>query len=255
MTTAPHFYLHCAPQALFDAVGADVASFDTVARLYLDSAAATGARWQALAGGADVKALAALCHELRGTALLLGAVTLGAQLAGCEAAARAGHMPAPAALAAVARELGLIAEEMALAWVRLCSAGAAAPQTPPNVLVVDDDALNRELLSLQLRKSGCTVTQAPDGAAALAALGQQPYALVFMDLQMPVLDGYAASAAWRRLEAAQARRVCILGLSADGDDSGAAWRAAGMDAMLVKPLHPSTISALLAHWLGWRGLA
>jgi two-component system sensor histidine kinase/response regulator len=74
--------------------------------------------------------------------------------------------------------------------------------------------------------------------------------MVLMDLQMPVLDGYQACAAWRRHEQLHGGRACMVGVSADGAHAPGDWRAAGLDAMLEKPMHPATLGALLARWLG-----
>ena len=58
------------------------------------------------------------------------------------------------------------------------------------VLVVDDDALNREMLSALLRRNGLEVIEAEDGLSALDVLEQQPIDLVLLDVMMPKLDGY-----------------------------------------------------------------
>jgi CheY-like chemotaxis protein len=239
-------YAHSTPHALFQAVGADSAAFCMLARLYLDSAPA--ARWRALRAAGGSAALAALCHEMRGSAVVLGAAALGAELAACEAHARAGKLPPPAQLAAVENELALVQADVERALTQF---GAPRPATP-RILVVDDDALSRALLCLQLGKAGCRAEEASDGAAALAALRLQPYHLVLMDLHMPVLDGYQASAAWRGQESAGGPRLCIVGVSAGPAHADGRWQEAGMDELLRKPVSPQALGELLARRLSWR---
>ena len=59
------------------------------------------------------------------------------------------------------------------------------------VLVVDDDPLNRMMLTMGLEEQGHTVVQAEDGQAALELLESQPFDLVITDIEMPRLDGHA----------------------------------------------------------------
>ena len=131
----------------------------------------------------------------------------------------------------------------------------------PQVLVVDDVPINRALLCLQLRKAGAVPHEAADGAAALALLQREPYQLVFMDVMMPMLDGYDACTAWRAWERVHGRAaVPVIGLTAGAPpdvhaqhdaDAALPWRAAGMNAMLAKPLGAAAVAAVLRRWLNW----
>jgi signal transduction histidine kinase/CheY-like chemotaxis protein len=102
------------------------------------------------------------------------------------------------------------------------------------VLVVDDIAVNRRLMSIHLE--GFTVDEAANGleAVRMASEAAVPYHAILMDINMPVMDGYDATRAIRRLM--QYRRTPILGISANvmnGDDR---WMECGMTAMYPKPV-------------------
>lgn len=105
----------------------------------------------------------------------------------------------------------------------------------PKILVVDDDEMNRDMLSRRLLRKGYEVLLAVNGVEAIErARGDRP-ALILMDLSMPVLDGYEAT---RRLKASEeTRRIPIIGLSAHamvGDREKAL--AAGCDDYDTKPV-------------------
>ncbi len=74
------------------------------------------------------------------------------------------------------------------------------PQSPPhsrNVLVVDDNAVNRELVTEMLTRSGVSCQAAENGQEAIEQLEKSPYSLVLMDLEMPVMNGIDAARAIR----------------------------------------------------------
>jgi len=243
-------YVHTAPRALYEELGRDGASFASLARTYLKGATQALAKWHAACTRGAPAELAALCHEMRGTAVLLGAACLGAQLVECQHHTAAGSMPPPALCDAIATELAFVKLEMQRA---LTEFGDTARRNAPRVLVADDSEISRALLCLQLGRAGCSADQAADGQAALAAMHDHDYDLVFMDVEMPVLGGHDASAAWRQHERTSGGRVCILGLSAHGPEAAGDWRAAGMDTMLRKPMTAATLAALLEQWIGWPG--
>jgi two-component system, cell cycle response regulator DivK len=103
------------------------------------------------------------------------------------------------------------------------------------ILLVDDDALNRDMLSRRLERKGFRVVVAENGAQAIAKAAEEAPELILMDLSMPVLDGYEATS---RLKAAEATsRIPIIGLSAHamvGDRERAL--AAGCDEYDTKPV-------------------
>ncbi|MDG4598104.1 MAG: response regulator [Candidatus Contendobacter sp.] len=119
------------------------------------------------------------------------------------------------------------------------------------VLVVEDNLVNQEVALAMLKELGCRSTAVNDGRAALAALEKEPYDLVLMDCQMPVLDGWAATAAWRRRESATGdRRVPIIALTANiVKGIREQCLAAGMDDYLSKPFEQARLVAILNRWL------
>jgi two-component system, sensor histidine kinase and response regulator len=148
-----------------------------------------------------------------------------------------------------ARLLETIAEAMG-------DAPAAEPADPaptpvvacagPAVLVVEDNDVNQLVVKGMLAKRGFEVDCAGDGREALERLAARDYALVFMDCQMPVLDGYAATAEIR----ARGSRVPIVAMTAHamkGDRERCL--EAGMDDYLAKPLRPEELDAVLERWL------
>jgi CheY-like chemotaxis protein len=114
------------------------------------------------------------------------------------------------------------------------------------ILVVDDDEMNRDMLSRRLVNRGYEVELAVNGEEAVAAVGRRRPDLILMDLSMPVLDGYEAA---RLLKADDTTRsVPIVGLSAHamlGDREKAL--AAGCDDYDTKPIElPRLLSKVKA---------
>jgi two-component system sensor histidine kinase/response regulator len=123
-----------------------------------------------------------------------------------------------------------------------------------SVLVVEDNAVNQRVIEAMLSKRGFCVDCAGNGREGLAMLGTDDYAMVFMDCQMPELDGYEATAAIRSREDGSARRLPIVAMTAHamkGDRERCI--AAGMDDYLSKPLRPEELDAVLERWLGTPG--
>jgi PAS domain S-box-containing protein len=129
---------------------------------------------------------------------------------------------------------------------------AEALQLPEaHVLLVEDNAVNQMVATLMLEEYGCRITTAENGEEAVKQLTQQTFDLVFMDCQMPVMDGYEATRAIRAIEARDSlARTPIIALTANamkGDD--ARCLAAGMDDYLPKPLEERDMLRLLKKWL------
>jgi two-component system, sensor histidine kinase len=113
-----------------------------------------------------------------------------------------------------------------------------------DLLVVDDQPVNRKFLGTLLQRMGHRVRLAEDGAQAVAAARQQMPDLIFMDLHMPVLDGLQATQAIRRLPGLQ---PVVAALTADAfAETRERLLAGGMDAFLAKPVSPDEVDALLA---------
>ncbi|HZF80590.1 MAG TPA: ATP-binding protein [Rubrivivax sp.] len=119
------------------------------------------------------------------------------------------------------------------------------------VLLVEDNIVNRMIGAEMLKSFGVDVMEAEDGAQAVAMLERQRVDLVLMDIQMPVLDGYAATRQARERESRlRLPRVPIVALTANAFDEDAAQSmAAGMDAHLAKPYSRKQLRELLQRWL------
>ena len=111
---------------------------------------------------------------------------------------------------------------------------------PLRVLLVEDSVANQRVAVGFLERAGHRVRIVGDGVAAVDACAAELYDVVLMDLQMPGMDGYAATAAIRRREEAQgAGPTPILALTARASRSNEAWcLAAGFDGFLLKPYRP-----------------
>lgn len=126
-------------------------------------------------------------------------------------------------------------------------AAAQAEIAPPtahatvHVLIADDNATNRFVAGKLLETFGCTHESVEDGARAVEAVREKPFDLVLMDIKMPGMDGLQATAAIRALSGPR-RGVPIIALTANADPRDAeAYRAAGMAAVVEKPIRPDAL--------------
>jgi signal transduction histidine kinase/CheY-like chemotaxis protein len=119
---------------------------------------------------------------------------------------------------------------------------------PIRVLAAEDNPANRRVLAALLAASPIELVFAEDGAQALDAWRAEAFDLVLMDVNMPVLDGVAALAKIRDLEASATRpRTPVWMLTANVfDDDVARYRADGADGVLRKPIDTVALFALLA---------
>jgi signal transduction histidine kinase len=130
----------------------------------------------------------------------------------------------------------------------------AAPQAEGplqgRVLLVEDNKVNQLVASKMLAAMGLTVDLAENGEKALAALAEKDYDLVLMDCQMPVLDGYQATRAFRSQVPPGAKRLPIIAMTAhamEGDRQKCL--DAGMDDYIAKPVKRELLRKLLGQWL------
>jgi two-component system, sensor histidine kinase and response regulator len=112
------------------------------------------------------------------------------------------------------------------------------------VLLGEDNPVTQRLGSKLLSKHGCAVRIAGDGNTALAAVTEERFDVILMDIQMPGSDGYATTAEIRRQEAGSGIRTPIIGLSAHTADSAReACLLAGMDGYASKPIQFAALMA------------
>jgi signal transduction histidine kinase/DNA-binding response OmpR family regulator len=117
------------------------------------------------------------------------------------------------------------------------------------VLLAEDNAVNQKVITRLLERLGCAVTLATNGREAVERHRGGGFELVFMDCQMPEMDGYQATAAIRERELAAGGHIPIIALTANAlDGDREACLAAGMDDYLAKPVKPAEIAAALERW-------
>ena len=120
------------------------------------------------------------------------------------------------------------------------------------VLVAEDNTVNQTVAQKMLEKLGCAVDLVADGREAVQMARTLPYHLVFMDCQMPEMDGYAATAAIRALPG-PAGHVAVVAMTAHampGDRERCL--AAGMDDYVSKPIKAALLADVVQRWAGVR---
>jgi PAS domain S-box-containing protein len=119
----------------------------------------------------------------------------------------------------------------------------------PRVLVVEDHAVNRMLATRLLAKLGCDVEFAENGLVACERTSQHSYDLIFMDCQMPEMDGYEATRAIRARERAGNRHTPIIALTANAmSQDRERCLEAGMDDYITKPYSAADFERTLQRW-------
>jgi signal transduction histidine kinase/DNA-binding response OmpR family regulator/sensor domain CHASE-containing protein len=141
------------------------------------------------------------------------------------------------------------------------SIGAAAPGTakfrdpslpPPGfrVLIVDDNAVNRRVVRRMIEKAGGQTEEAEGGEIAVGLWREQTFDLVLMDVQMPGMDGYETTTAFRAHEATRGTHTPIIALTANAlPEDRALCLASGMDEHLGKPVRSPDLNRVLSTWI------
>ncbi|UQZ33531.1 hybrid sensor histidine kinase/response regulator [Paenibacillus sp. PK3_47] len=126
---------------------------------------------------------------------------------------------------------------------------AAAKKGPRKVLVVDDHPINQRLMLSMLDKLGFEAEVAEDGGQAVDMAERSAYDFIFMDLQMPVMDGLAATTRIRTSGGQSAEKAVIIAMTANVME-GVQNRcmAAGMDGYISKPLKLSSVKQVIARY-------
>ncbi len=121
-------------------------------------------------------------------------------------------------------------------------------------LLVEDNELNQEIAQFILEDFGMHVTIANNGKEAVEIFEQaepETYQIIFMDVMMPVMNGYEAAKAIRSMSRPDAAQIPIVTMTANAfaEDVQAA-KDAGMNEHIAKPLEADVIARVLAQWLG-----
>jgi len=116
------------------------------------------------------------------------------------------------------------------------------------VLVVDDEPLNCEVAQIQLEAAGLLVDIARDGAEAIAIARKADFALILMDMQMPVMDGLEATRNIRKMSGYQGTPIIAMTGNAFGEDKARCIEA-GMNDFLAKPFNPDALFGKVLRWL------
>ena len=158
---------------------------------------------------------------------------------------------------AIARVLGAKEQGGAIPLITRYSLGdAREAHEILRVLLVEDNPVNQRLATRMLEKRGHRVAVAGNGLEALEALEKESFDLVFMDVQMPEMDGYETTAAIREKEKGTDTHLPIVALTAHamkGDSEKCL--AAGMDRYLTKPIRPSELDDVLQSYVAAQRLA
>jgi two-component system sensor histidine kinase/response regulator len=126
-----------------------------------------------------------------------------------------------------------------------------AAQLDLYILVAEDNETNQEVAFGMLQNFGCRVKIVPNGEHAVAAVRENTYDVVFMDCQMPVMDGYQAAAEIRRIEKTEVlkKHIPIIALTANAlEGDREKCLSAGMDDYISKPFKKDEVFTILEQW-------
>jgi signal transduction histidine kinase/CheY-like chemotaxis protein len=141
----------------------------------------------------------------------------------------------------------------------------ATPVGPPSdgrvqlglrVLLAEDNIINQQVALGMLARLGCWATAVEDGAQVIAALERDEYDVVLMDVQMPTMDGFEATARIRAREEGSGRHLPILAMTAHARETDRQrCLAAGMDGYVAKPVKMRDLARALSPWSETPGAA
>jgi PAS domain S-box-containing protein len=127
---------------------------------------------------------------------------------------------------------------------------ARDPHDVLSILVAEDNLVNQRLAARMLEKRGHRVTLAGNGQEALDALAREDFDIVFMDVQMPEMDGMTATSLLRQREQGSSKHQVVIALTAHAMKSDEQrCLAAGMDGYLSKPIRPQELDEVLSRRL------
>ena len=155
---------------------------------------------------------------------------------------------------AIARALGAKEHEGVIPLItRFSLQDGRDPSASLSILLAEDNAVNQRLTTRLFEKRGHRVVVTVNGREALATLEKDAFDLVFMDIQMPEMDGLEATAAIRAKEQLSGKHLAVIALTAHamkGDQERCL--AAGMDGYLSKPIRPQELDAILDNYVARR---
>jgi two-component system, sensor histidine kinase and response regulator len=247
-----------------DAQHIDVAVF--VAQSVPDTLAHQIAAVRKLFAGTPVPAVVVVKHGTQGDALAVSAAGAQAYLSGDingSSLADMIHHVLPSSDDSKSRPLvtrHVIAEAQAARSEHSAPAAnvqAAAKARRARVLIVDDSMVNQEIAREFLEDLDCDIETANNGQQAVDVTGAEPFDLILMDCQMPIMDGFAATAAIRQRDTAPTLPgVPIIALTANAFASDKEkCLASGMSDFLSKPFLPGEFDAVVQKWLSGSGAA
>ncbi len=123
--------------------------------------------------------------------------------------------------------------------------GTFRERWPLEILLVEDNKLNLKLAQALLARLGYQVDTAGNGVEAIQAAARKPYDVVLMDVQMPVMDGLAASRQIRARAGGSPRPRVVAMTAAESEEERAQCISAGMADHLAKPVRAETLAAAL----------
>jgi signal transduction histidine kinase/CheY-like chemotaxis protein len=191
------------------------------------------------------------------TIMMLSSSGLYGETAKCRSLGISHHLTKPVEqrqlLAAIRRALAHEHAERGAQALPGAMLPGALPDRRLHVLLAEDNAVNQRLAASLLERRGHRVTIAANGRQALAALERQKFDVVLMDVQMPEMGGFEATAAIRAAEEASGVHVPIVAMTAHamkGDRERCL--AAGMDEYIAKPLESKLLCAVVERMAGGR---
>lgn len=125
--------------------------------------------------------------------------------------------------------------------------GKLSDMYPLSILVAEDNVLNQKLISRIMEHFGYQLDIVENGQEAVKKISSKPYDLIFMDVQMPVMDGIEATLALRKMPSIQQPYVVAMTAAAAPEDQEACFEA-GMNDYVVKPISMAKIRVLIPKW-------
>jgi len=122
--------------------------------------------------------------------------------------------------------------------------GKPSFQARGRILVVDDNPVNLKVMAHYLKQAGCSPEFAINGEEAVEMAAKNNYDVIFMDIQMPVKDGFTATKEIR----SNGKKVPIVAVSASMESERAACLVAGMDAYITKPIDKHQLNEILQQY-------